>query len=115
MHLKFYGLKEDEIIQQNIKFFTYLNNMTKEEIIRIGTLMGLSFNENNNFKKLLENGKIVFDGCNGQRFVIESSWEDDKVFEELGRALILFGKRKKVCEIHQTFSMNSDYELILCK
>lgn len=82
--------------------------MKKEEIIRIGTLMGLSFDERTNYKDALENGRVVFDGCNGQRFRIESSWDDDKIFEELGQSLILFGKRKKAYEIHQALSINSD-------
>ena len=82
--------------------------MTKEEVIRIGTLMGLSFDEKTNYKEALQKGRIVFDGCNGQRFLIESSWDDDTIFEELGKSLILLGKRKKAYELHQVLSINSD-------
>lgn len=79
--------------------------MTKEEVIRIGTLMGLSFDERTNYKDALEKGRVVFDGCNGQRFVIESSWGDDEILKEIGRSLILLGKGKKVYEIHQVMSI----------
>lgn len=79
--------------------------MTKEEVIRIGTLMGLSFDERTNYKDALEKGRVVFDGCNGQRFVIESSWGDDEILKEIGRSLILLGKEKKVYEIHQVMSI----------
>ena len=82
--------------------------MTKEEVIRIGTLMGLSFDERTNYKDALNNGRVVFDGCNGQRFLIESRWDDDRIFKELGEFLILLGKRKKSYEIHQVLSINSD-------
>lgn len=82
--------------------------MTKEEVIRIGTLMGLSFDERTNHEDALKNGRVIFDGCNGQRFLIESSWNDDKIFEELGQSLILLGKRNKAYEIHQALSINSD-------
>ena len=68
---------------------------------------GVQFKKTN-FKDALKNGRVVFDGCNGQRFLIESSWDDDKVFEELGQSLILLGKRKKAYEIHQVLSINSD-------
>lgn len=84
--------------------------MTKEELIRIGTLMGLKFNESTNFPDALEKGTVVFDGCNGQRFLIESSGSDDYIFGELGNSLFLLGKRTKCLEISNVLSINNDFE-----
>jgi hypothetical protein len=82
--------------------------MTKEDVIKTGTMMGLYFNEKTNFKDMLERGIVVFDGCNGQRFLIDSNWTDDEIYTEIGHALILKGKRMKALEIHQVLSINSD-------
>jgi len=82
--------------------------MKKEEVIRLGKLMGLSFDERTNYKDSLEKGRVVFDGCNGQRFLIESTWTDDEIFEKIGKSLILLGKRMKAYEIHKILSINSD-------
>lgn len=82
--------------------------MTNKKLIRIGTLMGLNFDENSNFPHALKKGRVVFDGCNGQRFLIESSWEDDKIHSYLGMALIAYGKRLKAMEISNAISINSD-------
>lgn len=75
--------------------------MTKEEIIDLGRLMGLSFNEKTNFKDSLEKGWVVFDGCNGQRFLFESAWTDEKIYKELGESLILMGRRQIKLEFSQ--------------
>lgn len=82
--------------------------MSKEEVIRIGTLMGLFFNEKTNYRDSLERGIVVFDGCNGQRFLIDSNWSDDEILEKIGDSLILFGKRSKSYEIHRVLSINCD-------
>lgn len=82
--------------------------MTKEDIINLGTKLGLSFDERTNYKDALAQGRVVFDGCNGQRFVIESSWPDDEILDELGKSLILQGKRMKAMEISQILSVNGD-------
>lgn len=82
--------------------------MTKEEIIRIGTLLGLQFEEKTNYRDSLEKGIVVFGGCNGQRFLFDSEWTDDEVYEKLGSSLILMGKRMKALEIHRVLSINSD-------
>lgn len=97
------NVKKDNVILTDIN-----TKMTKKEVIRIGTLMGLYFDEKTNYKDALEKGRVVFDGCNGQRFLIESTWDDDKILETIGQSLIQFGKRKKSYEIHQVLSINSD-------
>jgi hypothetical protein len=84
--------------------------MTKEEIIRIGTLLGLQFEEKTNYRDFLEKEIVVFDGCNGQRFLFDSQWTDDEIYEKLGSSLILMGKRMKALEIHRVLSITSDYE-----
>lgn len=82
--------------------------MTTAELIKMGTVMGLEFREKTNYKDSLENGIVVFDGCNGQRSSIDSSWREDVVFEALGKALVLKGKRLKALEISQALSINND-------
>lgn len=80
--------------------------MTKENIINLGTKLGLSFDEKSNYKSSLEAGRVVFDGCNGQRCLVESSWTDDKIYETLGDGLIEQGMRMKILEIHRVLSIN---------
>jgi hypothetical protein len=82
--------------------------MTKEEMIRIGTLLGLQFEEKTNYKDSLERGIVVFDGCNGQRFLFDSQWPEEEIYEKFGSSLILQGKRMKALEIHRVLSINSD-------
>ena len=73
--------------------------MKKEEIIELGEKLGLTFNSN--FKDLLSKGTVVFDGCNTQRVLIESTWDDDEILETLGDTLIHFGEIKRAQEIGQ--------------
>lgn len=82
--------------------------MTKEEIIDLGTKLGLEFDEKTNYPDALAQGRVVFDGCNGQRFVFESSWYDDDIYRKMGKSLILMGKRLKCIEINTVLSINSD-------
>lgn len=73
--------------------------MKKEEVIELGVKLGLKFNEKTNFKDALDKGRVVFDGFNAQRVLIESTWDDDKILEVLGHALIVYGKKSKAMEI----------------
>ena len=82
--------------------------MTKEEVVKLGTMLGLSFNEKNDYKDALEKGRVVFDGCNGQRFLIESSWSDEDICKAIGQSLITQGMRMKALELRQVLSINSD-------
>lgn len=70
--------------------------------------MGLSFNETSNYPTALAQGRVVFDGCNGQRFLVESTWTKEMIHVALGVALIKTGKRMKALEIHNVISINSD-------
>lgn len=74
----------------------------------IAVLMGLSYNVKTNYKDTLEKGIRVFDGVNGQRFLIDSNDTDEEIFKKLGKALILMGKREKCMEIRNVLSINSD-------
>ena len=82
--------------------------MKKEEIIELGTKLGLPFNEKTNFPDLLAKDYVVFDGCNGQRFGIDGKWDDERIYEELGQALILYGKRQLKLEINRLLSITGD-------
>jgi hypothetical protein len=82
--------------------------MKKTEIIELGTKLGLPFNEETNFPDLLAKDYVVFDGCNGQRFGIDGKKSDDEIYEELGKALILYGKRQLKLELHRLISITGD-------
>lgn len=85
--------------------------MTRKEVIRIGLLMGLKYDEKTNFLKDLNDGIVVFDGINGQRFRLESgSMPDDQIFHELGKARFLMGKRAKAMEVNNVLSITNDYD-----
>lgn len=83
--------------------------MTNKELIKIGTTMGLSFNEKTNYLGMLEKNIVVFDGCNGQRFLIDGKWSKDEIYAKIGESLILMGKRTKAMELHNVLSINSDF------
>lgn len=82
--------------------------MTKAEIVKLGTNLGLLFNENDNFKDQLERNIVVFNGCNGQRFLIDGSWNDSLIIKELGIALIKYGMRLKAMDLNSVMSIMSD-------
>jgi len=82
--------------------------MTNEEIIKLGTTLGLSFNEKTNYKDMLLKNIVVFDGINGQRFLVKGEWSDDDILSYMGSCLILMGKRQKALDIQQVLSINSD-------
>jgi hypothetical protein len=80
--------------------------MTNEEIIKLGTMLGLEFRESTNYPVALKNGRVVFDGCNGQRFLIEGSWSDEEIYSKIGESLIEQGMRMKAMEINRALSIN---------
>lgn len=82
--------------------------MTNEELIKLGTTLGLDFNEKDNYKDSLAKNRVVFNGINGQRFLFEGEWTDDEIYKEMGKSLILMGERRKKMELHQVLSIMSD-------
>jgi len=82
--------------------------MKKNEIIELGTKLGLPFNENDNFPDMLAKDQVVFNGCNGQRFRIDGKWSDDKIYAEFGEALILYGRRLQKMDISRVLSVTGD-------
>lgn len=80
--------------------------MTKEQIIELGTKLGIPFNENDNFKDLLARDFVVFNGVNNQRFSFDGRKEtDDEIYARMGKALIEMGERKKCMEINRVLSI----------
>lgn len=82
--------------------------MKSKEIITLGKKLGLKFNPETNFKDLINNNVVVFDGANGQRFAIDGKLSKDEILEKFGDALIAYGKRLKCVEISRVLSINSD-------
>ena len=82
--------------------------MTKDEIIELGVKLGLPFNEKDNFPDMLKKNIVVFNGCNGQRFLINGSWDDNKIYKEFGEALILYGRRLQKMDINRVLSIAGD-------
>lgn len=82
--------------------------MKSKEIIKLGKKLGLKFNPETNFKDQIDKDFVVFDGANGQRFGIDGKLSKDEILEELGDALITYGKRLKCVEISRVLSINSD-------
>ena len=83
--------------------------MTKEEVIKIATLMGLKHNPDRNFEFNEEKGYIVFDGVNGQRFSIDvPNMSDEEIYQRLGDYLQLMGRRQLKTELHALLNITSD-------
>lgn len=82
--------------------------MTKDEIVKLGMDLGLLFTEYDNFPSQLEKNIVVFNGCNGQRFLIDGERTDFEIYRAFGKALILYGMRLKVMDINSTLSITSD-------
>ena len=72
--------------------------MTNEEIIKLGTTLGLHFNRDDNYEDLLAKNNVVFNGINNQRFRFEGNWSNDEILEEMG-------ERKKTMEINRVLSI----------
>ena len=83
--------------------------MTVEEVIKIGTIMGLEHNPRRNYPDNEERGFIVFDAVNGQRFSIDvPNMSDEEIYENLGIALRLMGRRQLKMELHNLLNITSD-------
>jgi hypothetical protein len=80
--------------------------MTKNEIVELGTKLGLPFNEHDNYVHMLEEDFVVFNGCNNQRFAFDGrKLTDDEVYREMGKALKQMGQREKCMEINSVLSI----------
>lgn len=83
--------------------------MKKQEIIDLGVSLGLKFNENDNYQDMLNRDIVVFNGVNNQRFLFDGNkLTKNEVYEEMGKALILMGKRLKCMEIDRVLNILSD-------
>ena len=83
--------------------------MKKDEIIKLGTTLGLKFNEKTCYPYDLERDFVVFDGVNCQRFSIDGQkLSDDEILEDMGYALKLMGRRKLKLELHTLLNVMSD-------
>ena len=83
--------------------------MKTKEIIKLGTTLGLKFNIKNCYEKDMLNNRVVFDGINGQRFLIEGNdMSDDEILEIMGESLKLMGRRQLKMELHSRLSIMSD-------
>jgi len=65
--------------------------MKAEQIIELGTKLGLPFNRDDNYKDMLDRDIVVFNGANAQRFIIDGSWSDDDILANFGKALMAVG------------------------
>lgn len=82
--------------------------MTTDEIISLGTKLGITYRAKTNYQDSLKKGIVVFDGVNGQRFLFNTEMTDDEIYTEMGQTLITIGKRIKCMEIQQVISVNND-------
>jgi len=82
--------------------------MNTEDVIKLGITMGLKFDRKSNYPDTLDSGIVVFNGCNGQRFLIDTNHGDDSIYADLGIALITYGKRLKCVEFSNVISINND-------
>lgn len=65
--------------------------MKAEQIIELGTKLGLPFNRDDNYKDMLDRDIVVFNGANAQRFLIDGSWSDDDILANFGKSLRAMG------------------------
>lgn len=83
--------------------------MKTKEIVKLGTTLGLYFNEKNCYPEDLKKDRVVFDGVNGQRFLIEGNeMSDDEILSRMGDALQLMGRRQLKLELHTLLNVMTD-------
>jgi hypothetical protein len=54
---------------------------------------------------MLEEGTVVFDGLNGQRFLFDITMIYEELLTEMGKALIQMGMLAKCMDIHDVISI----------
>jgi hypothetical protein len=83
--------------------------MKTKEIIKLGTTLGLKFDEKTCYPHDLENNVVVFNGINGQRFLIDGNdMSDEEILSRMGDALQLMGRRQLKMELHTLLNITSD-------
>ena len=75
--------------------------MKAEEIIELGTKLGLPFNRKDNYKDALAKDRVVFNGANAQRFLFEGHWTDDDIYQKMGESLRAMGNMQHRVEMHR--------------
>lgn len=70
--------------------------MFRDELIYIGTLMGLGYDEKLNSESIIKNGIVIFDGWAGQTFTISSKNDKEIIYKQLGDALKSVGKEEYI-------------------
>jgi len=79
--------------------------MTQDEILELGLLMGLKYNPKYNFPSETD---VLFDGINGQRFRFTIDMTDKEIYEKMGNAMRLFGRRQLKLELNTLLNITSD-------
>jgi len=83
--------------------------MKTNEIIKLGTTLGLLYNEDDNYEYQLLEDTVVFNGVNGQRFLIEGAvMSDDEILGIMGESLIIMGRRQLKLELGTLLNITSD-------
>ena len=83
--------------------------MKSDEIIKLGTTLGLNFRIDSCYEKDILNNRVVFDGINAQRFLIEGNeMSDDEILKVMGESLKLMGRRQLKMELHNRLDIMSD-------
>ena len=83
--------------------------MNNEEIIELGTKLGIPFDESTNYKDMLERNIVVFNGVNNQRFLIEGTWSDHEIYRKMGEALKQMGRKSLKMDLNNLLSIMSDH------
>ena len=83
--------------------------MKTDEIVELGTTLGLNFDEKTCYPHHLKDNFVVFNGVNGQRFSFDGNkLTDDEILEEMGTALKLMGRRALKLEFYRLLNPMSD-------
>lgn len=83
--------------------------MKTKEIVKLGTTLGLKFREDSCYKNDPLKNRVVFDGINAQRFLIDGNeMSDDEILSIMGDSLKLMGRRQLKMELHDRLNIMSD-------
>ena len=79
--------------------------MTKKQIIKLGTDLGLTYDEDSNYPHI---SRVVFNGVNGQRFTFDSNMKPRAIYEKMGQDLMSMGRRKLKMELHVLLNITTE-------